>query len=245
MTKSKLWRLITLFLVIEIVSQSAHIFGTNFHLAARYTMLAFIVVEAALAGLTLLLNKLLTQVQVPFDRHMTVPQSSYLLFPGFLFLMMTLGTLVSADYTFKGFVMAVVLTLLVAFFEEYLWRGIILSVVKQYVKSELVLVVGLGALFGLWHITNAFSQPWHETVVQMIEIAGLGMLQTALMLRTKNLLYPMIMHGLLDFSGILRNMAEPHGIPYYVAAIVFASYAAPALLFVYLGSRKHEGTSDE
>ncbi|MBC6499797.1 CPBP family intramembrane metalloprotease [Weissella confusa] len=65
---------------------------------------------------------------------------------------------VSADYTFKGFVMAVVLTLLVAFFEEYLWRGIILSVVKQYVKSELVLVVGLGALFGLWHITNAFSQ---------------------------------------------------------------------------------------
>lgn len=191
------------------------------------------------------LNKLLTQVQVPFDRHMTVPQSSYLLFPGFLFLMMTLGTLVSADYTFKGFVMAVVLTLLVAFFEEYLWRGIILSVVKQYVKSELVLVVGLGALFGLWHITNAFSQPWHETVVQMIEIAGLGMLQTALMLRTKNLLYPMIMHGLLDFSGILRNMAEPHGIPYYVAAIVFASYAAPALLFVYLGRRKHERTSDE
>ncbi|MBJ7688675.1 CPBP family intramembrane metalloprotease [Weissella confusa] len=211
----------------------------------RHTMLALVVVEAALVGLTLLLNKVLTQVQVPFDRHMTVPKSAYLLFPGFLFLIMTLGTLVSADYTFKGFIIAAVLTLLVVFFEEYLWRGIILSVVKQYIKSELVLVIVLGMLFGLWHITNAISQPWHDTVAQMIEIAGFGMLQTALMLRTKNLLYPMIMHGLLDFSGILRNLAEPHGIPYHIAAVVLASYAVPALWYVYLGRRKRGEMSDE
>ena len=55
MTKSKLWRLITLFLVIEIVSQNTH-FWNELHLATRYTVLAFYWVEAALAGLTLLLN---------------------------------------------------------------------------------------------------------------------------------------------------------------------------------------------
>lgn len=98
---------------------------------------------------------------------------------------------------------------LVAFFEEYFFRGMILGgLMAQYrgrkstVVIEAVLISSL--IFSLTHILNIFHQSPSMTATQVVGVFGLGLLLGAIYLRTRSLWWPILLHLCLDFSGFLR-----------------------------------------
>lgn len=81
-------------------------------------------------------------------------------------------------------VFATAMTITVKVFEESLWRGILATYFRQVFKNDFWFIVIPGVLFGLWHISNVFYQSWQMTVDQMIQVAGFGILQMAIMLKS-------------------------------------------------------------
>lgn len=100
-------------------------------------------------------------------------------------------------------------TALVAFFEEYLFRGIILGgIMAQFRRKQSAAVIGAvlisSLIFSLTHIINIFNQSLSMTETQVVGVLGLGFLLGAIYLRTRSLWWPMLLHFCLDLSGFLR-----------------------------------------
>lgn len=98
---------------------------------------------------------------------------------------------------------------LVAFFEEYLFRGMILGGIVAQCRGKrstaviwAVLISSL--IFSLTHMINLFHQSLAMTVTQVVGVFGLGLLLGAIYLRTRSLWWPILLHFCLDFSAFLR-----------------------------------------
>ena len=102
----------------------------------------------------------------------------------------------------------VTLGLLVAGLEETVFRGILLGGLLQRLRLRLtrrlwVAVLGSSLLFGLSHVMNLTHQSLPLTLMQMVQAFGLGLVLSALYLRTGSLLWAMLFHFGLDTAVMI------------------------------------------
>ena len=97
-------------------------------------------------------------------------------------------------------------TLAVGVVEEFTFRGLIFPLFIRYFKNlnrPIIISAVLSSLmFGLLHFINLFSEPENISGVtsQVIFATSIGVFFCGLMLRTKNILIPCILHALVNFS---------------------------------------------
>ena len=108
----------------------------------------------------------------------------------------------------------VVLGLLVAGLEETVFRGILLGGLLQRLQLRLtrrlwIAVLGSSLLFGLSHVMNLTHQSLPMTLMQIVQAFGLGLVLSALYLRTGSLLWAMLFHFGLDTTVMLVALT-PH-----------------------------------
>ncbi|WP_426254381.1 CPBP family intramembrane glutamic endopeptidase [Paenibacillus pabuli] len=105
-------------------------------------------------------------------------------------------------------------TLLVAFVEETIYRGLIFKTLLR--KSAVAAVVTSSVLFSITHIMNALSgQSMADTILQLIYALLLGAALALLMLKNGNIV-PLILfhfiHNLIQFLG--DDQQETGTLPY-------------------------------
>jgi membrane protease YdiL (CAAX protease family) len=127
-----------------------------------------------------------------------------------------------------NFVDAATIAVIAAVPEEFAFRGVILGSLITHLKIESVsrrvgaAIVLSSALFSLAHLGNIGSQGLTVTLMQVIEVFGLGCVLGALYVRKGSLLFPMLAHGFLDYMVTIM-----HG----YAATVGSAGALNATLF--------------
>lgn len=123
------------------------------------------------------------------------------------------GTRVLSLLSCKGlcfFVICGMASLSIGLLEEYVWRGIVLNrFLSMWEKSKngiwfSVLISSL--FFGLCHFMNLMAgQTFLDTTKQVITAFCMGVFLAALFLQTQNLIFPIMVHGMCNFSNFLMN----------------------------------------
>ncbi len=90
--------------------------------------------------------------------------------------------------------------LIVGFFEEVLFRGVLLHGLRARLSAIVSVLVG-AAIFGAFHLVNwVTGQPLEPTIAQALGAAGGGVLYGALVLWTGSLWPAILLHGFWDAS---------------------------------------------
>ncbi|QMU08443.1 CPBP family intramembrane glutamic endopeptidase [Levilactobacillus suantsaii] len=113
-----------------------------------------------------------------------------------------------AQNWFHPFAMPVRLALIVAgcvaVFEEYFFRGVVLTLLMRALPHHLLAaVVGSGLIFGSFHLINWVHQPLALTLLQGANAWAMGLLLAAIYLRTRALLWPILWHFTHDLGVLL------------------------------------------
>lgn len=103
---------------------------------------------------------------------------------------------------------------LIGVFEELLFRGIVFPLLIIHFagkKQSILKAAYLSAiLFGLIHLIGLIRHP--EKVYTIINIViyaiGIGFLFACLLLRTRNILIPALLHALVDFTNAANDLSE-------------------------------------
>lgn len=103
-------------------------------------------------------------------------------------------------------------------------------------NKAMILLWATSVLFGSIHLINSFSgADVLLTVIQMINAVGISFMFGAVLIRTGNLLAPVIAHSLIDISAFLiREVADNSGIlaaefsPASLITVVFSTMAFAA-----------------
>lgn len=97
-----------------------------------------------------------------------------------------------------------IITFLIGIIEELVFRGIILSALKQRGKKSAILISS--AIFGLFHLFNLiYGADILDTVVQVIFAFGFGLIMAVVRYETDLLLPQIIVHALWDFIFKISN----------------------------------------
>ncbi|WP_416353408.1 lysostaphin resistance A-like protein [Agrilactobacillus fermenti] len=100
-----------------------------------------------------------------------------------------------------------------AIVEEFLFRGIVLGyllrVIKPSKNQSIWLAIILSSLvFAFAHLGNAQVQPLLDTLFQVLQAFGVGLLLAALYLKTGSLISSMLLHFLIDFNSLAADAAS-------------------------------------
>ena len=160
-----------------------------------------------------LLQKLSLLSQVNFH-PVKVSSPQYLLIPFVFPMVLALPSILnihSSDLLIDSLWISCLAFLLMAMAEEVLMRGIVLSLLLKkfgtgsFMKSVLI----SAALFSLMHLINLYRWNFINVLIQMIVAFYFGVFFGALMLKTKNLFYLGLIHGLVNIffnlDAILRK----------------------------------------
>lgn len=105
-------------------------------------------------------------------------------------------------------VLAVVISLMVGFVEEGVFRGLIIRILLP--KGILQAVLLSSVIFAALHLLNLLSGfPLAYVVGQMIIGFGLGILFAAIRLRTGSIWPTLLLHGIFDSTGLLLLALNP------------------------------------
>lgn len=101
--------------------------------------------------------------------------------------------------------------------EEIIFRGIFVSYMMKVFKSPKKIIGAAlipAVLFGLIHVANVFvGAPLDVSIFQAVYAFGVGVLFSAVYLRTGNLWVPIIMHTIADFVAFCHaSMMEGMGV---------------------------------
>ncbi|QOS82211.1 CPBP family intramembrane metalloprotease [Paenibacillus sp. JNUCC31] len=140
-------------------------------------------------------------------------------------LLLVLGTLVLKGFTEltpSKVTFFICFTLLVAFVEETIYRGLIFKILLR--KSAVAAVVTSSVLFSITHIMNALSgQSMADTMLQLIYALLLGAALALLMLKNGNIV-PLILfhfiHNLIQFLGNDRQDAGTLPYDLFILAVL-------------------------
>ena len=96
----------------------------------------------------------------------------------------------------------------VGFFEEVVFRGVILILFLQNSPKTkqgiLFSIIASSAIFALMHLFNLFSGAgFGQTVLQIGYSFLMGLMFSVLLIKTKNIWLPVILHSLYNFGGLL------------------------------------------
>lgn len=96
-------------------------------------------------------------------------------------------------------------TLLIGIIEELVFRGVILSALKERGKLPTILICSV--IFGLFHLLNlVYGAGILDTIVQVIFAFGFGLVMAVVRYETDLLLPLIIVHALWDFICDISNM---------------------------------------
>jgi len=90
-------------------------------------------------------------------------------------------------------------------FEEVLYRGLVLKLLlkkNQDSKQGMIFACVISsAIFGFFHLVNVFAgAPVLSTLSQVVDATATGLFFAVVFLRTRKLLMPILLHGLLNLS---------------------------------------------
>ncbi|GAA2978327.1 CPBP family intramembrane glutamic endopeptidase [Lentilactobacillus parakefiri] len=150
--------------------------------------------------LVLALNAWLIKQKLYFSTNVSLKTTLFFLFGvGYISLFISSGPM-------KLLLPIILWTLLTAISEELLFRGVILGDLfkrlthRHLTKRSVAIAIGLSSLlFSLQHLSNLVNQSLLDTVCQMIETFGMGILLAAVYVRTGSLITTIFTHFLLDF----------------------------------------------
>lgn len=132
--------------------------------------------------------------------------------------------------TLEHVVTAILVGFSVGLFEEYVFRGVLVSSLRQrYHVGPLMTAFLSGLMFSLIHLVNATGNgSVTMTLVQMLEAIGLGFFFAAVYLVTGSLWLPIIAHGVIDAFdtlafGTLSNTAGMSIWTSLIYAVVFGA----------------------
>jgi len=123
--------------------------------------------------------------------------------------------------------------------EEWLYRFAVLTLLlvafKQRVHQIDWAIWLSGALFGLWHITNAMAQPWSATIEQMIFAMTLGWFLATVYLYSGSIVAAMAIHAVIDILSMMasgsQTMAKPNAFEWQTMGLIVVVFAAITLYF--------------
>ncbi|MFC6255081.1 CPBP family intramembrane glutamic endopeptidase [Secundilactobacillus hailunensis] len=124
---------------------------------------------------------------------------------------------------------AIMVGLSVGLFEEYVFRGVLVSALRQRYHLGAVMTAFIsGVMFSLVHLVNVSNGSLTMTLVQMLEAIGLGFFFAAIYLVTANLWLPILAHGVIDgfdalAFGALSNTAGMSVWTSLIYAVVFGA----------------------
>ncbi|MCK8624936.1 CPBP family intramembrane metalloprotease [Apilactobacillus sp. TMW 2.2459] len=141
----------------------------------------------------------------------------------------------------KYFWLGLDIGLLAAISEEYLFRGVLLGWnVKMINRNKItyfkmwISIFIPSVLFGLAHLTNIHYQGLSATLVQVIQVSGIGFIIGAIYFKTGSLLISMLFHFIWDFYLVshVGNVFNKTAVswPMFVVAVTFM------LLFILVGT---------
>jgi len=143
--------------------------------------------------------------------------------------------------------------LFIGFTEEILYRGVVVTVLREAGHREWTVAVVSSAVFGLSHVVNIFTGPSAVVVGLTILIAfGFGMMMYLTMRVTGSIIWPMILHAVTDpttflvSGGIDEDLRNAHN-PFLDAAAPFNILLIPAALIamILLGRRSVDGVESD
>jgi membrane protease YdiL (CAAX protease family) len=106
-------------------------------------------------------------------------------------------------------------------FEEVLFRGLVLlvllKVMEKNKKGMMSAVIISSVIFGLVHLVNLTVADTLPVVIQVFSATGIGVFFAAMYLRTKTLVIPIILHGIVNVSS--RIQAPFTYVPQYVYSV--------------------------
>jgi membrane protease YdiL (CAAX protease family) len=145
--------------------------------------------------------------------------------------------LIGTDYSIytAGVVpMSFFVGLFIGFTEEILYRGVVVTVLREAGFREWGVALISSAVFGLSHSVNIFTGQAPVVVVLTVLIAfGFGMMMYLTMRVTGSIIWPMIIHALSDpttflvSGGVDEAVRSPHN-PFLDAAAPFNVILIPA-----------------
>ena len=131
----------------------------------------------------------------------------------------------------------------VGFFEEILFRYVVLVLLLQRLpnkqKGTLYAIVLSSLVFGLIHGANLlYGAGLGNTILQMGYSFLMGMLWAVVFLRTRNIIYPIILHSLYNFFGQLMFRFGTVELRYDVATIIVTTVLALFAIYYYFNEFK-------
>jgi hypothetical protein len=130
--------------------------------------------------------------------------------------------------SFRYLLEAAVITLMVGFVEEVIFRGLMLNALKVRGLWKAAIITAL--LFGLTHALNVLAgKSLAEDVTQIFYAVAIGFAFAALVLRT-GILWPLVLaHWLIDFVNFIQKPGFTYPAPWNVLmpagiAVVFTAY---------------------
>lgn len=148
--------------------------------------------------------------------------------PLFILGFMPLLAGIRPDLTFQDIIYLLIYMAVVAFVEEVIFRGVIVKTLFKtgYMKA----IIGSSFLFSLSHILNTLqTNNLKMIIVQILYAFIIGMILSVLVIRTNNIIFPIIFHYInnimtsLNPSG-LNNISTIVTYSMFFIAIFYLSY---------------------
>ena len=135
-----------------------------------------------------------------------------LMIPFMIFIVYTLfePLILKRGFYFNPSFKAITMGLSAGFGEESIFRLFSLAIIMRYVKKEkrILSVILITVVFGLMHLGNIKEgADMLMTVVQVFHSAFLGLLFSALYLKTGSAIFPIFAHGFYDYICFLTDPA--------------------------------------
>jgi uncharacterized protein len=145
----------------------------------------------------------------------------YLLIPFIFPMVLAIPSLLKVhihDFLIDSIWVSILSIILMALAEEFLIRGVVLSLlIKRLGERNLIKSVILSALlFSILHLINLYRWNMASVFIQMIIAFYFGVFFGALMLKTKNILFLGLIHGMINIFFNLDSVLRKPSIPKYV-----------------------------
>ena len=181
-----------------------------------------------------LLNKFFFQQKINWFNSKNWSAQLYTAMPAIILIaVLDSATLTATDLAIK--LRIIVLCLLVGLAEEYIFRGLLVSLfLKLFHNNVLGAVIGSSVMFGLIHTMNLKSMPIGYVSGQVIFAAAIGLLFGTIYVKTKNLSIVILLHALRDMFPMFSNklMAEPAKMQFSMSSLYVISILFLITLFI-------------
>ncbi len=170
----------------------------------------------------------------PYFKGFFKPENSaknifILMLPFILFIVYTLcePLILKREFYFAPSFKAITMGLSAGFGEELMFRLFTLAIVMKYVKKEkrILSVILLAVFFGLAHMGNLKEgADLAMTVVQIFHSTFMGLLFSALYLKTGSAIFPIFAHGFYDYICFVTDPSVSSD------GIITQQYSTPAMV---------------